>query len=611
MAASDVTGEPDDGKPTPPGDRTVLDQVSEVFKRSGALRVEVAQTYANSRKIRDEYATLRHELHGDRTFRLAALNLMEDATLARVREQDAARQRASAERAVRQSAERYRLLFESMTEGFAVVEAVRDERRRRLDYAFVECNPAFAAQIGAADTLGSTLRSVLPSGADEWFEAFDRIVETGEPASFETSLYGERWLSISASQIGGVAARLAVVVTDITRRKRAEDALRASELRLRLIVENAREYAIVSMELDRTIRSWSAGAQAITGYVEGEVLGLSADLIFTDEDRAVGVPQREARTAVESDRASDERWHLRKDRSRFWGSGVMTVMRDDAGDAVGLVKIFRDQTAELLAKEALERSRHRLQEALEETERARAEAEAATQAKDRFLAMLSHELRTPLTPILLAADLIEMRDDLPPDMRDAVAMIRRNVGLEARFVDDLLDVTRITRGTLEFHRAPMDAHEAIEGAVEISRPDFDAKGQRLDVRLAATRSVVEGDAPRLQQATWNLLKNASKFTPPGGSIEVRSANDGDALVIVVRDTGIGIPPGQLSTIFGEFVQADPGISREYGGLGLGLAIARATVVGHGGALSAHSDGPGRGATFTMSLPLATEPSAGP
>jgi two-component system CheB/CheR fusion protein len=407
-----------------------------------------------------------------------------------------------------------------------------------------------------------------------------------------------RW-AFSASAPGTLRDGRRFIVAmalDITERTQIQEALRASQERLRLIVENAREYAIFSLDLDRRVTSWNSGAQAILGYAPEEVLGQSADLIFTPEDRAAGAPALEAHTAVTKERASDERWHLRKDGSRFWGSGVMMAMRDAAGEAIGLVKIFRDQTAELHAKQALE-------EALQENERARAETEAASRAKDHFLAVLSHELRTPLTPVLMATATLERRDDLPEPVREALVMIRRNVQLESRFVDDLLDVTKIARGKMELERTPMDLHEAVTHAVEVSQSEIDAREQQLTVALKASRHRLEGDPQRLQQVVWNLLKNASKFTPKGGKIRISTRNEPGCLLVEVSDTGIGIEAEALPRIFEAFIQADASITREYGGLGLGLAIAKAIVLSHGGELRVESAGHGCGAKFIVSLPL--------
>ena len=232
-----------------------------------------------------------------------------------------------------------------------------------------------------------------------------------------------------------------------------------------------------------------------------------------------------------------------------------------------------------------------------------ATAEAANRAKDHFLAVLSHELRTPLTPVLMATRTLARRRDLPPAVAEALVMISRNVQLEAHFIDDLLDLTRISRGKLELVRVPMDLHEAVRRAVEITESDFQGKNQRLEVALDAPEARLEGDFTRLQQVVWNLLKNASKFTPEGGWVRLRTHQDEPGRVVLeITDNGIGIGADVVHVIFNPFEQADRAVTQEFGGLGLGLAISKATVEAHGGTIHATSPGPGQGAAFTVSLP---------
>jgi signal transduction histidine kinase len=237
---------------------------------------------------------------------------------------------------------------------------------------------------------------------------------------------------------------------------------------------------------------------------------------------------------------------------------------------------------------------------------ARAEAEQANRAKDQFLAVLSHELRTPLTPVLLATTLLEKSPDLPQDLAEHVQMIRRNVELEARLIDDLLDLTRITRGKLQLNPANVDVHELLRRAMGIACPDRSAD---LVVQLEATRHHVQGDPARLQQVFWNLLSNAVKFTPSGKSITVRTSNAEDQSVIEaeISDSGAGIEPQFLPRLFNAFEQGDTARARRFGGLGLGLAIAKALVEAHGGTIAARSAGLDAGATFTVRLPAVAAP----
>ena len=240
--------------------------------------------------------------------------------------------------------------------------------------------------------------------------------------------------------------------------------------------------------------------------------------------------------------------------------------------------------------------------------RAEEEVEAAGRAKDRFLAMLSHELRTPINPVLLTAT--AMLDDprTPAEQRPTWEMIRDNIGLEARLIDDLLDVTRTIAGKMPYEFRHVDAHDLIGKAAEVVRGDFRDKAVRLVTRFDAARPHVKADAARLTQAFWNLLKNAAKFTEPGGLIEVRTRDDGGRLVVAIEDTGIGIEPEALAKVFNAFEQVEDSVTRRYGGLGLGLAITRSVVEAHGGRVTAASLGRGRGATFTIELD-AVEPTA--
>jgi len=205
---------------------------------------------------------------------------------------------------------------------------------------------------------------------------------------------------------------------------------------------------------------------------------------------------------------------------------------------------------------------------------------------------------------MFGTEMLLLRDDIQSDIREALVMIQRNVAMEARLVDDLLDVTRIRHGKVELMFSAMDVHDAVREALEVAKPDIDARKQQLTVALDAGEHRVMGDATRLKQVVWNVLKNASKFTNERGHIRVASRNAPGKVIIEVSDSGIGIDPAMLSKIFETFSQVDASITRTYGGLGLGLAIAKAIVERHGGEIEASSRGLGHGATFTISLPLA-------
>jgi two-component system CheB/CheR fusion protein len=483
-----------------------------------------------------------------------------------------------------------------------------------IDGRITLANAVFAQIAGRSpDALVGTsvFALVHPDDRERNVAAFRALAEDGVPFAMEKRYLRSDgatvWVKASVTALcgaGGKPESAVAIVIDVSDRVRTEQALRASEERLRLILDNAREYAILTLDLNRRITSWNSGAEAMTGYLADEAIGEHGDIIFVDEDRRAGVPEREVRHAIRDGRAADERWHQRKNGTRFWGSGVMTAMRDsDTGAPLGLLKIFRDRTHERASEQALETSRSELVQALVDNRRARAEAEAANLAKDRFLAILSHELRTPLTPIVMALHALERHPELPKSLRGTVEVLRRNVKAELTLIDDLLDVTRISSGKLEIANEQTDMHEVIEAAVEVCAGDFNAKRQRLDLSLEAEHHVVAGDSARLQQVIWNLLKNASKFTADEGAVRVVTSNVADRIVIVVADTGIGIGAEALSTIFDAFAQEGSWVTSEFGGLGLGLAIAKATVEAHHGTLTAASSGRGRGATFTIELPL--------
>jgi PAS domain S-box-containing protein len=641
---------------------------------------------------------------------------------------------------------------------------------------------------------------------------------------------------------------------------RADRAAWEGEL-FRLLVENVRDYAIFVVDPEGLVRTWSRGAESLLGYREDEILGRWAGLFYTPEDVEGDVPRREMREALESGRGDDDRWHVRKDGSRFWSGGVMTPLRDETGTLRGFAKIMRDRTVwweaerarresedrfrglmeqapfsvqvlapdgktlsvnraweqlwgltldqiadynmledpQLEAKGILghirrafegepavipaiqydpnetipDRTRHRdprrwvsavaypLKDAAGQvrevvlvhhdiTERMRADlalrqseerfrqladampqivwtarpdghidyynkrwyqftgrpeggdvswrpilhpddvqpcldrwyeavgsgrpfeaeyrfrdrltdkyrwhlgralpvvgesgrivkwfgtstdiddrkqaeaalraarddAEQANQAKNQFLAVLSHELRTPLNPILLAATAMLERPSPPEDIRPTLEMIEQNVSLQARLIDDLLDVMRIVRGKLPLHWAVLDCHELIGRAVEVCRGEFQGKNLRIITDLAAEHHHANADPARLQQVLWNLFRNAAKFTPEGGTITIRTRNrrgpgDGNEVITLeVSDTGIGIEPEVLPRIFDPFQQGETTITRKFGGLGLGLAICKGIVDAHGGSLAAESRGKDQGTTFRVVLEALPGPAEG-
>jgi signal transduction histidine kinase len=296
--------------------------------------------------------------------------------------------------------------------------------------------------------------------------------------------------------------------------------------------------------------------------------------------------------ALNGESAVLETWATRPDGSDVFIRGTSAPIRVD-GQVVGAVAINSDITQRLLLEEA--------------AQAAREEAERANRVKDEFLAMVSHELRAPLSALLGWATLLQRTaHDAPAVVQKGLAAIDRNARLQSRLVDDLLDVTRIESGQLRLEPHPVDLTEMIAAAVDALHPTADEKNLRIDVDIDAASGVVLGDPGRLQQVVSNLLANAIKFTPEGGSVRVGLRDGGDSLRVVVSDTGQGIDPAFLPHVFDRFRQEDGTRTRRHGGLGLGLSIVRDLVHLHGGSVSAESAGPGQGAKFTVTLPRHVE-----
>jgi PAS domain S-box-containing protein len=373
------------------------------------------------------------------------------------------------------------------------------------------------------------------------------------------------------------------------------DKLRQAEDRLRLLLDSVQDYAICMLTPHGDIASWNAGAERLFGYAADEMIGRNFSCFYQPAERDAGVPAEHLRAAEESGRFACEGLLLRHGGAAFDAHVVLTAVRRGRERALrGFSLVVRDIT---------ERKR------LEDSLRRRAEElAAANRAKEDFLATLSHELRTPLNAMLGWTRLLRMGKLEGPAMSRALETIERNAHIQEQLIADILDVSRIVTGKLRLELRPIELSPIVHAALDAVRPAVDAKNIRLSAETPF-RGTVLGDPDRLQQVVWNLLANAIKFTPAGGRVTVEVARAGSNVAITVTDTGEGISPDLLPFIFDRFTQGDASVTRLHGGLGLGLSIVRHIVELHGGKVHAQSDGEGKGAMFSVQLPVRAVPAA--
>jgi hypothetical protein len=414
---------------------------------------------------------------------------------------------------------------------------------------------------------------------------------------------------ITALRDDGQLIGFAKITRDLTERRAADERLRQSEELFRLLVGSVKEYAIFMLDPEGNIASWNEGAHRIKGYEASEIIGRHFSNFYPEEDIRAGKPARELEVAKEQGSIEDEGWRLRKDGTRFWANVVITAVFDETGVLRGFAKVTRDMTERRQADEVrrtlLEQREARLQA---EEERRRAEesfrvSQEANRAKDEFLMTLSHEMRTPMTAILGWARLLPSLKPGDAVFSEAVAAIGRSAQLQARLIDDVLDVSRIISGKLRLARETFDIAQLLRAAIEAVQPMADARRVVLRNLVAPDLGELLADPTRIQQIVWNLLTNAVKFTPKGGSVELRARRTSSHVQIEVCDTGEGIEANFLAHVFEPFRQAESPRTRVHGGLGLGLSIVRYLVEAHGGTVSAESAGRGHGATFTVTFPV--------
>jgi two-component system CheB/CheR fusion protein len=430
-------------------------------------------------------------------------------------------------------------------------------------------------------------------------EALSRVFKLLHVVERETRSTDGRWYIIrflpyrtTDDHIRGAV----VTFIDITWRKDAEASGRRAEAWSQVIVDNVRGYAIIRVDAGGTIQSWNPGAVEIFGFDASEAVGQSAAILFTPEDREAGVPEAEMKQARETGRADDERWQLRKDGTRFFASGIMARLDDYAEQ--GYVKVLRDLTTQ-------KREEEKQTKLLSDERITRAGVEEASRLKDDFLAMLSHELRNPLALMLMQAEILLRAPEAKKSerLRQSAKIIHEMVRAQGQLVQDMLDVSRAKTGKLTIDRQLLPLTFLLAESIGALRREAEQKQVTLDVQIAEEPLIVAADPLRVRQIAWNLLSNALKFTPSGGTIRVRLARDVDDARLDVEDTGRGIAADQLPHIFEWFRRVQPGATPGSEGMGIGLALVRQLVDLHEGRLLVHSDGEGKGARFSVWLPL--------
>jgi PAS domain S-box-containing protein len=417
-----------------------------------------------------------------------------------------------------------------------------------------------------------------------------------------------------------------VVTRDLTERRRAEEMLRRSEERFRLLVQSVRDYAIFMLDPDGRIVNWNEGAERIKGYRADEIVGQHFSAFYPEDARKADWPQHELKVAAAEGRFEDEGWRLRKDGSRFWANVVITALRAPSGQLLGFAKVTRDLTerraAELAALESARRLAHNEGERIAAEQRAREladlaeqlrqrseelkqrtrEAEAANRAKANFLAAMSHELRTPLNAIGGYAELLEMelRGPLTAAQRQDVERIRLSQQHLLGIINDILSFSRIEAGQIRYDMDDIPLQGMIDTVAAMIAPQAHSKAISFKHSPCPAGALVRADGRKAEQILVNLLSNAVKFTEPGGSVSLDCSMNGDRVQVHVRDTGSGIPPDQHEAIFEPFVQVGRDLTSRAEGTGLGLAISRDLARGMGGDVTVESE-EGRGSVFTLVL----------
>ena len=525
--------------------------------------------------------------------------------------------RVRAEARLRESEARYRALFDSIDEGFCVLEVLFDDHDRAVDYGYVETNAAFEQQTGLVNVIGRLVSDLVPGLEPHWFETYGQVARTGEPTRFEAPAdVMHRIFSVYAFRIGRPEERtVAVLFSDVSQaraaareRERLLAALEVERSRLAEVFQSAPSFIVAFRGPDHVYEFVNEAYYQVIGHrnVVGKTL---LDAIPEIRDQGfiellaqvlqTGEPWVGREAAVELQRTPGAPTETR------YLDLVLQPLTDADGTRSGVVAHGSDVTAQVLARREIERVLAESEHARADAEAARREAEAASRAKGEFLAVMSHELRTPLNAIGGYAELMEMglRGPITEQQRSDLARIQASQRHLLGLINQVLNYTRIETGTVQYQVETIPVTEALAAAEALVIPQVRAR--RLAFVLGECDPVLRvlADREKVQQILLNLLSNAIKFTEPGGELRVETGADDDVVSISVHDTGIGIASDKLGSVFEPFVQVNQRLTRPNEGVGLGLAISRDLARGMGGDLTADST-IDVGSRFTLMLPVA-------